>query len=64
MNRLLSMLVLGVGGYYAYKYRFRIVNVVLGNPTMRRLFVRSLMGLPFVRNTMVSTMFQGGRPAL
>jgi hypothetical protein len=62
MSRLFSMALIGIGGYYAYKNRFRLVNLVLGSPMIRRWVVSSLMNLPFVRNLMTKTVFSG-RPA-
>jgi hypothetical protein len=62
MSRLFSMALIGIGGYYAYKNRFRLVNLVLGSPMIRRWVVSSLMNLPFVRNLMTKTAFSG-RPA-
>lgn len=62
MSRLFSIVIFGIGGYYAYKNRFRLVNIVLGSPMIRRMFVRSLMNVPFVRNMMTKTVFSG-RPA-
>lgn len=62
MSRLFSMVLVGIGGYYAYKNRFRLVNIVLGSPMIRRIVVSSLMNVPYVRNLMTKTVFSG-RPA-
>ncbi|MDZ5470999.1 hypothetical protein SM124_04450 (plasmid) [Bacillus sp. 31A1R] len=63
MSRLLSILLIGLGGYYIIQNRFRVLNVVFGNPMIRRLFVRSIMSFPVVRNRMMKSVFPGqGQP--
>jgi hypothetical protein len=57
MSRLLSILLIGVGGYYLIKRRFRILNTVLGNPMIRRVVVGSVMSLPFVKKRMMNAVF-------
>jgi hypothetical protein len=59
MSRIISILAIGVGGYYLYQNRFRVVNVVLGSTVLRRLFVTSLMNVPGVRNKMMKSVFSG-----
>ncbi|WP_077213972.1 hypothetical protein [Bacillus dakarensis] len=57
MGRLISILLIGVGGYLAFQNRFRLINIVFGNRMIRRFFVTSLMSLPFFRSRMMSTVF-------
>lgn len=57
MSRFFSMILLSVGGYFAYKNRFRVVNLILGSPMIRKWFVSSLMSVPFIRNRMTKTVF-------
>ncbi|KAA9026293.1 hypothetical protein [Niallia endozanthoxylica] len=63
MGRVLSILAIGMGGYYLFQKRFRVINAVLGNSMMRRFFVRSLMNIPAIRNRMMGSVFsQGPKP--
>lgn len=57
MGRIISILLIGIGGYLAFQNRFRLINVVFGNRMIRRFFVTSLMSLPLFRNRMMSTVF-------
>lgn len=59
MGRLISLLLVGLGGYWVLQNRFRVVNVVLGNRMIRKFLVTSLMNLPFVKNQMLKTVFSG-----
>lgn len=59
MFRLISLILVGLGGYWVLQNRFRVINVVLGNRTIRKLFVSSLMSLPFVKDQMMKTVFSG-----
>ncbi|MFE8702472.1 hypothetical protein ACFYKX_17890 [Cytobacillus sp. FJAT-54145] len=57
MGRLLSFILIGIGGFYLFQNRFRVVNIVFGNPMIRRVFVTSIMSIPAVRNRMMKTVF-------
>ncbi|MGD6853615.1 hypothetical protein [Bacillus infantis] len=59
MSRIISILAIGIGGYYLYQNRFRVVNTVMGSAVLRRLFVTSLMNIPGVRNKMMKSVFSG-----
>lgn len=59
MRRLLSLVMVGVAGYYAYRNRYMLMNNLLGNSFIRRIFVSSLMSVPGVRNSMMRTAFSG-----
>lgn len=62
MSRMLtSIFMIGSIGYFAYRFRFRIINVLLGSSWMRRLAVGSMMSLPGVKNKMMQSVF--GRPS-
>jgi len=55
----LTRLVLLIAGLYAfYRYRFKIMNNVLGNPWIRRVVVSTSMNIPFVRDRMMSQVFR------
>lgn len=59
MFRLISVLLIGIGGYWVLQNRFRVVNMILGNRFIRRFFVSSFMSLPLVRDQMMKTVFSG-----
>ncbi|WML40557.1 hypothetical protein RCG19_02385 [Neobacillus sp. OS1-2] len=62
MSRMLtSIFMIGSIGYFAYRFRYRIINVLLGSSWMRRLAVGSMMSLPGVKNKMMQSVF--GRPS-
>jgi hypothetical protein len=58
MNGLSRMVLFGAGLYGIYRYRYRIMNSVLGNPNIRKTFIRMSMSIPFVRNKMMSQAFR------
>ncbi|GIN60471.1 hypothetical protein J27TS8_04640 [Robertmurraya siralis] len=60
MGRLVSLLLIGIGGYWVFQNRFRLANFLLGNSMMRRVLVSSFMRIPLVRNQMFSSLFSGG----
>jgi len=57
MSRILSIIIISVGGYYLFQKRFRVLNVILGNTIIRRFFVSSLMSIPAIKNRMMSNVF-------
>ncbi|MBO0959504.1 hypothetical protein J1P26_07125 [Neobacillus sp. MM2021_6] len=62
MSRMLtSIFMIGSIGYFAYRFRYRIINVLLGSSWLRRLAVGSMMSLPSVKNKMMQSVF--GRPS-
>jgi len=62
MSRMLtSIFMIGSIGYFAFRYRYRIINLLLGTGWMRRLAVGSIMSFPGVKNKMMQTVF--GRPS-
>ncbi|WP_338470250.1 hypothetical protein R4Z10_15795 [Niallia sp. XMNu-256] len=63
MSRILSILLMGFGGYFLFKRRFRVLNVILGNPMARRFAVRAFMSIPGVKNKVIGSVFpQGPKP--
>jgi len=58
---LTSIFMIGSIGYFAFRYRYRIINLLLGTGWMRRLAVGSIMSFPGVKNKMMQTVF--GRPS-
>jgi hypothetical protein len=62
MSRMLtSILLIGSIGYFVYRFRYRLVNVLMGSGWLRRLAVSSIMSLPGVRGKMMQSVF--GRPS-
>ncbi|MBM4762291.1 hypothetical protein [Bacillus sp. B15-48] len=59
VKRALSIVILAFTGYYIYQNRYRVMNRILGNAILRRFAVRSLMGIPGVRDRMMKTIFTG-----
>ncbi|WP_078552831.1 hypothetical protein [Bacillus alkalicellulosilyticus] len=53
ISRLFSF-VLMISGYFAFKYRYRILNNLLSQQTIRRLLIRSSMRMPFVRRQILN----------
>ncbi|EWG08951.1 hypothetical protein [Cytobacillus firmus] len=62
MSRLLSIFMIGLGTYFAYHNRYRLINVIFGNVFLRKLLVTSVMSFPLVRDRMMSSVFSSGPP--
>jgi len=50
---------IGSVGYFGYRYRYRLMNVLLGTGWIRRMAVGSVMNIPGIRNKMMQSMFGG-----
>jgi hypothetical protein len=50
---------IGSIGYVVFKFRYRIINVLIGTGWMRRLAVGSFMSFPGVRQKLISSVFGG-----
>ena len=62
MSRMLtSILMIGSIGYFGFRYRYRLINVLLASRWMRRLAVGSIMSFPGVKQKMMQSVF--GRPS-
>lgn len=62
MSRMLtSIIMIGSIGYFLYKYKFRLINVLLRSGWMRRIAVGSIMNFPGVKQKMMQSMF--GKPS-
>ncbi|MDP4163028.1 MAG: hypothetical protein Q8906_13480 [Bacillota bacterium] len=60
MSRMItSILMIGTLGYFGYRYRYRLLNVIIGTGWMRRLAVGSVMNMPGVKDKMMQSMFGG-----
>ncbi|WML47517.1 hypothetical protein RCG23_19180 [Neobacillus sp. PS3-34] len=60
MSRMLkSIFLIGTIGYFGYRYRYRLLNVVIGTGWLRRLAVGSFMSMPGVKSKIMQSMFGG-----
>jgi hypothetical protein len=60
MSRMLtSIFMIGTVGYLAYRYRFRLLNTLIGTGWIRRIAVGSMMSLPGVKKKMMQAVFGG-----
>lgn len=57
MPKVLSLILIGIGGYFLFQKRFRVVNFILGNTISRRLFVAAMMNIPGVKSRMMNFVF-------
>lgn len=51
------LIVLVAGSLALYRFRYKIVNYLLGQPNLRRYFIRLSMKMPFLRDRFVSRAF-------
>jgi hypothetical protein len=56
---LTSIFMIGTAGYLAYRYRFRLLNTLIGTGWIRRIAVGSMMQLPGVKKKMMQAVFGG-----
>ena len=61
INRLFSIISFAVSFYLAYKYRYRVINAVLGRRWLRKLAVSLAMQIPMIRDKMLGSAFQFDR---
>ncbi|MDQ0975849.1 hypothetical protein F4694_001782 [Bacillus niacini] len=60
MSRMLtSIFMIGSIGYFVFRFRYRIINLMLRSGWMRRIAVGSIMSFPGVKNKMMQTVFGG-----
>ena len=61
MSRMLtSILMIGSIVYFGFRFRYRLINVLLGSSWMRRIAVGSIMSLPGVKRKMMQSVLGGG----
>jgi hypothetical protein len=51
------LIMLAAGSFALYRYRYRIVNFVLGQPELRHFFIQLSMRVPFLRDRFVNRAF-------
>ncbi|MBP2243368.1 hypothetical protein J2Z40_004006 [Cytobacillus eiseniae] len=61
MGRIMSLLLLVLGGYYLFYNRYRAMNVLFKYPLIRRVAVSSFMGIPGIRDRMMKMVFPPSR---
>ena len=54
-----SIFMIGSIGYFAFRFRYRIINLMLRSGWMRRVAIGSIMSFPGVKNKMMQTVFGG-----
>lgn len=57
-NSLLRIIILGIASLFVYRYRFNLMNTIMGQASIRKVAVRSFMKIPFVRDRMVGQMLR------
>jgi hypothetical protein len=58
MGRIVSIFVIGLGGYYFFQNRYRLLNFVLSNVWLRRFVVGSFLNMPGMRDKMMKSVFR------
>lgn len=61
-QRLISILSFVFSMYFAYKYRYRVINAVLGRRMLRKIAVMVAMQIPFIRDKVLGSVLQFNRP--
>ena len=64
MGRIISILFIGLSGYFIFQNRYRAMNVIFRNAFIRRIIVSSVMGIPGVRDRLLSMVFPTGSAKL
>lgn len=59
MKKFISNVVLPIAtATMIYKWRYKLLNMILGNDSIRRMSVRAAMGIPGVRSRLISKAFR------
>jgi hypothetical protein len=56
--RRLQVIIIITGLYAVYRYRYKIINVLLGYHLIRNLAVAISMNIPFIRNRFIHQVFR------
>ncbi|HJV17510.1 MAG TPA: hypothetical protein VJ558_08690 [Bacillales bacterium] len=60
MSRMLtSIFMIGTIGYFTYRFRYRLLNAIIGTGWIRRLAVGSIMSMPGIKRKMIQSVFGG-----
>jgi hypothetical protein len=58
MNGIIKWIIIASFASVFYQYRYKLLNVILGNFTIRRLVVRATMSMPWLRSKFLNTAFR------
>lgn len=58
MRKIISLLSFATGLYFLIRYRYRILNSLLKNRSLRAFAVKTSMQLPFIRNKLMNKVFR------
>ncbi|BAB05139.1 sodium:proton antiporter [Halalkalibacterium halodurans] len=61
-GRIVSVVALIGSLYFAVRYRYRVLNAMLGQRWLRRIAVSFAMQIPFVRNNLMGNLFNQRSP--
>jgi hypothetical protein len=50
---------IGTIGYFTYRFRYRLLNTLIGTGWIRRLAVGSFMSIPGIKRKMMQSVFGG-----
>ncbi|WP_066312212.1 sodium:proton antiporter [Bacillus sp. FJAT-29814] len=60
MSRMLtSIFMIGSIGYFVFRYRYRLMNLLFSSGWLRRIAVSSVMSMPGVKQKLMQTVFGG-----
>jgi hypothetical protein len=60
MSRMLtSIFMIGTIGYFTYRFRYRLLNAIIGTGWIRRLAVGSIMSMPGIKRKLFQSVFGG-----
>jgi hypothetical protein len=57
MSKFVSIILIGLAGYYLIQKRYRFLNVIFRSPIFRQYFIRFIMNIPGLRKKMLNTVF-------
>ncbi|RHW41063.1 hypothetical protein D1B31_08940 [Neobacillus notoginsengisoli] len=52
-----SILMIGTAGYAIYRYRYRLMNLILGTGWIRKMAVSTIMGMPGTKKKLMESVF-------
>jgi hypothetical protein len=50
---------IGTIGYFTYRFRYRLLNAIIGTGWIRRLAVGSIMSMPGIKRKLFQSVFGG-----
>lgn len=58
MNSFFRLLLVLFGFFAVYRYRYRIMNSLLGNSWIRKVAISTSMNIPFIRDRFINQAFR------